>query len=73
MGTTDKIDLVLYRQYGLKDEAMFFPKAFLTQIFTVLHRLHNCLTGIPVAKLLLRHNVGIDINGILHPLMVQEL
>ena len=35
--------------------------------------MHNSLCGVPVAELVLRHLVGIDIDGILQPLVTKNL
>lgn len=73
VGTTDVIKFVVCREYRFKYQAFTFSETFLAELFTVLYRLHNGLLGVPVAKLVLGNLVWVDIDGILHPLMLQNL
>lgn len=70
---TDVIKFIVGRQHGLKYKALTFPKTFLAEFFAVLNRLHDGLTGVPIAELVFRYLVWVDIDGILHPLMLQNL
>ena len=73
MGTTDVIKFVFCGKNSLKYQALLLTQAFLTEFFAVLYRLHDGFTRVPVAELVLSNLVGIDIDGILHPLMLKNL
>ena len=73
VGTADVVELVVCRKDSLEYQALALSQAILTQGLAILHGLHNCFWRVPVAELVLGNLVGIDINGILHPLMLQYL
>ena len=73
MSTTDVVKFVICREDCLKYQTFPFSETFLSKLFTILNRLHDGLLGIPVAEFVLGNLVGININGIFHPLMLQNL
>ena len=70
VGTADIIEFVISRQYGFKYQTLLLPKTLLTESFAVLHRLHDGFAGVPVTELIFGYLVGVDIDSILHPLML---
>ena len=73
MGTADVVNLVISRKNSLKDQAFLFAQTFFTQSLTIFHRLHDGLLRVPVPKYIIGYLVWVDIYGILHPLMMQNL
>lgn len=73
MSTTDVVKFVICREDSLKYQTFLFSEAFLSKLCTILNRLHDGLLGIPVAEFIFGNLVRVDINGILHPLMLKNL
>ena len=73
VGTTDIVKFVVSRKNSLEYQAFPLSQAILAHGLAILHGLHNGIGRVPVAKPVLGYLVGIDINGILHPLMLKDL
>ncbi len=71
--STDIIDLIFTRKYRFKDKTFALSKSLFAQHLTISDSLFNRFCRVPITKLLLCNNIGIDIYSILHPLVTQYL
>ena len=70
---TDEVQFVVGRKNRLENHALLISQTLLAPIGTVYGSLPHRLGRVPVAEPILRHLVGIDIDRVLEPFMVQYL